>query len=39
VLIWSGLLIYTGETLARGLMMRSDQLDKKSPGEHQAKSN
>ncbi len=39
VLIWSGLLIYTGETLARGLMMRSDQLDKKSPGNYQAKLN
>jgi hypothetical protein len=34
-----GLLIYSGDSLARGITMSSDQLEKKSPGEHQAKSN
>jgi chloramphenicol-sensitive protein RarD len=38
-LIWLGLLIYSGDSLARGIRMSSDQLEKKSPGEHQAKSN
>jgi chloramphenicol-sensitive protein RarD len=38
-LIWLGLLIYSGDSLARGITMSSDQLEKKSPGEHQAKSN
>jgi chloramphenicol-sensitive protein RarD len=38
-LIWLGLLIYSGDSLARGITMSSDQLEKKSPGEYQAKSN
>lgn len=37
-LIWLGLLIYSGDSLARGITMRSDQQEKKSPGEYQAKS-
>jgi chloramphenicol-sensitive protein RarD len=37
-LIWLGLLIYSGDSLARGITMRSDQ-QKKSPGEYQANSN
>ncbi len=37
-LIWLGLLIYSGDSLARGITMRSDQ-QKKSPGDYQAKSN
>jgi chloramphenicol-sensitive protein RarD len=38
-LIWLGLLIYSGDSLARGVTMHSDQRGKKSPGEYQAKSN
>jgi chloramphenicol-sensitive protein RarD len=38
-LIWLGLLIYSGNSLARSITTRSDQLEKKSPGEYQAKSN
>jgi chloramphenicol-sensitive protein RarD len=38
-LIWLGLLIYSGDSLARGVTMHSDQREKKSPGEYQAKSN
>ena len=38
-LIWLGLLIYSGDSLARGITTRSDQQEKKSPDEHQAKSN
>ena len=38
-LIWLGLLIYSGDSLARGITIRSDQQKKKSPDEHQAKSN
>jgi len=36
-LIWSGLLIYSVDGLARGITTRSDQ-QKKSPGEYQANS-
>ncbi|MFM7633942.1 MAG: EamA family transporter RarD [Betaproteobacteria bacterium] len=36
-LIWSGLLIYSVDGLARGITTRSDQ-PKKSPGEYQANS-
>jgi chloramphenicol-sensitive protein RarD len=38
-LIWLGLLIYSGNSLARSITTRSDQQEKKSPGEYQAKSN
>jgi chloramphenicol-sensitive protein RarD len=38
-LIWLGLLIYSGNSLARSITTRSDQQGKKSPGEYQAKSN
>ncbi len=37
-LIWLGLLIYSGNSLARSITTRSDQQEKKTPGEYQAKS-
>lgn len=37
-LIWLGLLVYSGNSLARSITTRSDQQEKKTPGEYQAKS-